>query len=186
VRLGPEIVRLARSVRPDLRSVLHGTLQRLYEEVNETVDLAILAGDHVRFIDQIPAPHRLRPVSAVGEVFPLHCTANGKAVLALLPPETARELRPGRLPRLTSHTHTTAKALIAELDEVRRTSIAFDREEHTEGISAVGFAMRHGPATYAAISVPMPTARFELRVDELVAAVHAAREEALAAIAASA
>ena len=186
VRLGPEIMRLAQSVRPDLRSVLHATMERLYEEVNETVDLATLDGDHLRFIDQIAAPHRLRAVSAVGDAFPLHCTANGKAILALLPEATARDLLPDRLARHTPKTHTARKALLAELADVRRTSIAFDREEHTEGISAVGFAVRHGPATYAAITVPMPTARFEDREDEIVAAVHLAREEALAAISASA
>jgi IclR family transcriptional regulator, acetate operon repressor len=186
VRLGPELVRLAQSVRPDLRSVLRDTVQALYERVNETVDLAILDGDHVRFVDQIAAPHRLRAVSAVGESFPLHCTANGKAILALMPEATARVLLPDRLPRHTPHTRTTRKALLAELEEVRRTSIAFDREEHTEGISAVGFAVRHGPATIAAITVPMPTARFDDREAEIVAAVLAAREEALAAISASA
>ena len=135
------------------------------------------------------------PVRGVGAFQPprpttgapaIACKANAKAIRALVPEATARELLPDRLPRHTPHTHTTRKALLAELEEVRRTSIAFDREEHTEGISAVGFAVRHGPATIAAITVPMPTARFDDREAEIVAAVLAAREEALAAISASA
>jgi DNA-binding IclR family transcriptional regulator len=186
VRLGPEIMRLAQSVRPDLRTILHQTMESLYERVNETVDLAVLDGDQLRFIDQIAAPHRLRAVSAVGDTFPLHCTANGKAVLALLPPDAARDLLTDPLARHTPKTVAGRDELLAELEEIRRTSIAFDREEHTEGISAVGFALRHGPSTYAAISVPMPTARFDDREDEIVAAVHSAREQALAAIGASA
>ena len=35
--------------------------------------------DHLVFIDQVIGSQRLRTVSAVGETFPLHCTANGKA-----------------------------------------------------------------------------------------------------------
>ena len=84
VRLGPELTRLAVGTRRELRHELRPFMQRLFERLNETVDCAILDGDHLRFVDQIAAPHRLRAVSAVGAVFPLHCTANGKALLAEL------------------------------------------------------------------------------------------------------
>jgi DNA-binding IclR family transcriptional regulator len=182
ILLGPEVMRLAESVRPDLRRVLHGTMERLFDRLNETVDLAVLDVDHLRFIDQIPAPHRLRAVSAVGDTFPLHCTANGKAILALLPRESLSAILPARLARYTPNTITSRDALRATLDEVRRTNIAFDHDEHTEGISAAGFAVRHGRGTYAAISVPMPTARFATRVDAVTAAVRDAYADALAAV----
>ena len=182
ILLGPEVMRLAESVRPDLRARLHGTLELLFTQLNETVDLAVLDVDHLRFIDQIPAPHRLRAVSTVGDSFPLHCTANGKAVLALLPPETVTTILPALLARHTPNTLTSRDALIAELDQIRHTGLAFDREEHTEGISAAGFAIRHGRGTYAAISVPMPTARFDNRLDEIIAAVGDARARALASV----
>src|SRR5919205_3006570 len=94
VRLGPEIARLALASRRELRLELRPYLQRLFETLNETVDCAVLDGDHLRFIDQIPAPHRLRAVSAVGATFPLHCTANGKAVLASLDDEAVKGLLP--------------------------------------------------------------------------------------------
>ena len=48
----------------------------------------------MRFVDQVPAPRRLRATSAVGELFPLHCTANGKALLAALPAAEAAALLP--------------------------------------------------------------------------------------------
>ena len=50
----------------------------------ETVDLAVLRGDALVFIDQIAGTQRLRAVSSIGEAFPLTSTANGKACLALL------------------------------------------------------------------------------------------------------
>jgi IclR family acetate operon transcriptional repressor len=68
--------------------------------------------------------------------------------------------------------------LLAELAEIRRTGVALDREEHTEGISAGGFAVRDVSGTVAAISVPMPTQRFAGREEATVEALAAARAAA--------
>lgn len=159
-RLGPAILRLAESGRPDLQQLLRPEMQRLFDDLNETIDLAVYDGDHLRFVDQIPAPHRLRAVSAVGATFPLHCTANGKAVLALMDDDEVRRLLPARLPRHTPSTITSRARLIEELDDVRRDGVAVDREEHSEGISAAGFAFTDPAGRFAAITVPMPTQRF--------------------------
>lgn len=179
VRLGPEIARLALASRRELRQELRPYMQRLYESLNETVDCAILDGDHLRFIDQIAAPHRLRAVSAVGATFPLHCTANGKALLAELSPEEVARVLPARLRRHTPTTITTRAELVAELETVRRAHVAFDREEHTTGISAAGVAIRDPFGALAAISVPMPTQRFRGREAELAEELPAVRREIL-------
>ena len=84
VRLGPTILRLAASVRSDFIALARPFLERLSEELHETVDLSTVGKDHLVFIDQVIGPQRLRTVSAVGETFPLYCTANGKAYLAQL------------------------------------------------------------------------------------------------------
>ena len=96
VRLGTELLRLAEGGRRDIQRELRPLMQQLFDDLNETVDLAVLDGDHLRFIDQIPAPHRLRAVSGVGATFPLHCTANGKAVLASLDEEAVNLMRQQR------------------------------------------------------------------------------------------
>ncbi len=44
---------------------------------------------------------------------------------------------------------------------MRRTGVAFDREEHTLGICAVGVALRDPLGNAVAISVPVPSQRFE-------------------------
>ena len=43
---------------------------------------------------------------------------------------------------------------------MRRTGVAFDREEHTLGICAAGVAMHDPLGNAVAISVPVPTQRF--------------------------
>src|SRR5262249_16230518 len=64
VRLGPGLASLAASARRELRVELHPYLQKLSSQVQETVDLAVLDGDRVYFIDQIPPPHRPAPAPA--------------------------------------------------------------------------------------------------------------------------
>ena len=71
-------------MRTDFVALARPFLVKLSNELNETVDLATIKDDHLVFIDQVIGPQRLRAVSAVGESFPLYCTANGKAYLAQL------------------------------------------------------------------------------------------------------
>jgi DNA-binding IclR family transcriptional regulator len=160
VRLGPTISRLAASVRSDFISLARPYLERLSEELHETVDLSTVKKDHLVFIDQVIGSQRLRTVSAVGETFPLHCTANGKAYLAQLS-ETAIEGLIGRA--YVSRTPKTLQridALLADLKTARRTGVAYDREEHTLGVCAVGVALRDPLGNSVAISVPVPSQRF--------------------------
>ncbi len=167
LRIGPELVRLARGSRPELRDELRPFLEMLAAKLGETVDCAVLEGDEMRFIDQIPAPHRLRAVSAVGASFPLHCTANGKAALALLGRGRAERMLPARLERFTPATITRRGDLLAQLDEIAQSGVAFDLEEHSEGICAAGIAVSDVAGRTAALSVPMPAQRFVGREREL-------------------
>jgi DNA-binding IclR family transcriptional regulator len=160
VRLGPRLAGLASAALGELRQQIRPQLERLSREVNETVDLAVLDRDWVIFIDQVAAPQRLQAVSAVGTRFQAHCTANGKALLAELPPERVRALLPARLPRLTRHTITSRAKLLTELERVRAEGVAFDREEHTEGICAVGKTIPDGIGGRASITIPLPGLRF--------------------------
>ena len=160
VRLGPTILRLAASVRSDFISLARPYLECLSEELHETVDLSTVKKDHLVFIDQVIGSQRLRTVSAVGETFPLYCTANGKAYLAQLS-EPAIEVLIGRTytPR-TPKTLQRIDVLLADLKTARRTGIAYDREEHTLGVCAVGIALQDPLGNSVAISVPVPSQRF--------------------------
>jgi len=180
VRLGSAIARLGAASREALGEQLRPVLVDLRRRLDETVDLAVLDGAAVRFIDQIPAPHRLRAMSSVGELFPLHCTANGKALLATMPVGQVEALLPVRLERFTPQTIVSRKNLLEELSHVGESGVAFDREEHTEGICAVGAAV--GDET-AAISVPVPALRFYGREKELAEAIGDAASRADKALA---
>ncbi len=160
VRLGPAILRLAASVRSDFLALARPFLERLSDELHETVDLAMVRKDHLIFIDQLTGVQRLRAVSAVGETFPLYCTANGKAYLAQLSDAAVEKLIGRTYTARTPKTLTRFDALIADLNTVRGAGAAFDCEEHTLGICAVGVALRDPLGNPVAISVPVPSQRF--------------------------
>ena len=161
VRLGPTILRLAGSVRTDFVTMARPFLIELSKELHETVDLASVKGDHLMFIDQVIGSQRLRTVSAVGDSFPLSCTANGKAYLAELDDAAIEALIGKSFKARTQHTITRLPQLLDEVRAVRQNGYAVDCEEHTLGICAAGVAMRDMLGNYVAISVPVPTQRFQ-------------------------
>jgi DNA-binding IclR family transcriptional regulator len=63
----------------------------------------------------------------------------------------------------TPKTLTRIDALLADLKAARRHGAAYDREEHTLGICAVGVAMQDPLGNAVAISVPVPSQRFQDR-----------------------
>jgi DNA-binding IclR family transcriptional regulator len=163
LRLGPALKRLAGSVETDTLTLARPVLRALSEELGETVDLAAVKGASLIFIDQIIGSHRLRTVSAVGEKFPLYCTANGKAYLATLSDAQVERLVGGSLERRTANTLADLPALLGDLAAVRHSGIAFDNEEHTEGISAAGICLSDITGSPVVISVPVPTSRYQRR-----------------------
>jgi DNA-binding IclR family transcriptional regulator len=145
-------------------------IEELSRRTGETVDLALLDGPKAVFVDQVQGTHRLRAVSAVGVSFPLHCTANGKALLAALAPDALARLKP-QIRLGSGPSRGSWKQLEAELAEVRQTGIAYDREEHSPGISAVGVAVIGPQGELVAVSIPAPSMRFAAHEAELVAAL---------------
>jgi IclR family transcriptional regulator, acetate operon repressor len=143
--LGDRLLGLGSADSATIATIFRPTLEELASATGETVDLSVLRGRQMLFIDQIESAHRLRAVSAVGVQFPMDTTANGKAALALL------EGKDG---------------------------IAFDRDEHTVGISAAGIAGRTAGGHIVAISVPAPTDRFVTNEKQIVAELRTAAEAA--------
>ena len=151
---------MAEAARRALVTHIRPVLEQLSRRLDETVELSVLDHNHATFVDQVVANHRLRAVSAVGESFPLHCTANGKAFLAAMPNGAVNAALPATLPALTRHTITSPDVLRKELELVRQESVALHREEHTEGICAVGAVLQEAGGQLVAVSVPVPVQRF--------------------------
>ncbi len=175
VRLGPELAALAEAARFNTAEQCRPVLLELTKATGETSDLSVLRGDKMIFIDQVPGTHRLRTISSVGEAFPLTSTANGRACLAQLPRQDALSRARSEAKRL--QVEFDEKTFCNALDKVSELGFAYDLDEHSDGISAIGFAFTDHIGEIHAISVPVPTSRFERQIAVIEAAVVAAAEK---------
>lgn len=182
VRIGAGLARLAASVGSNAAELVRPDLRILGEAVDETVDLAVLSSGSAVFIDQIPGRRRLLALSAVGERFPLHCTANGKAILACFDEANAEQLLRKSMAEHPEFPVRNHRALMREIQEARRTHVAFDLEEHAKGVNAVGVAMLDALGRPVAVSIPTPTQRYPEQRDRLVASILEFRERAMAVL----
>ncbi|MEM1236203.1 MAG: IclR family transcriptional regulator [Pseudomonadota bacterium] len=176
IRLGAEIQTLAQATATDIKEALRPVMQEISKATGETVDLARLEGNKMLFIDQIVGSQRLRTVSSIGEAFPLTTTANGKAALACLELSQATNLILAELEM--SGDARPVSMILAEIEDIRAGVLARDEGEHTDGISAVGFGVRDQGGDVYAISVPVPSTRFERVKSQLIEAVNVARGRA--------
>ena len=177
VKLGPALVMLGAAADVGTERIARPIMQELSDLADETVDLSILKADSAVFVEQIQGTQRLAAVSAVGKAFPLHCTANGKALLALLEPGRRASLLTGRLKRYTKDTNTDRSALEAEIQDIAKTGLAYDMEEHSVGICAIGAAFRDSLGREFSLSIPVPASRFADKRQQLSKVLIRARTE---------
>lgn len=147
----------------DVRTVAAPYIQRLVDELGETVHLVVLDKGEVLYIDKRECRHSLRIVSQVGMRLPAHCTGVGKVLLASLSPEEVRRIVATKgLPRFTKNTITDLETLEKELAKVRAQGYAIDNEEIMDSLRCVAAPIRdHTGKVCAAISVSGPVARLE-------------------------
>lgn len=175
--LGMELARLGAQVRIDVRALLRPFMERLHDQIADNLDLTILDGDRVVVIEQIASHEAIRVISYVGMQHPVHCTANGKAHLSMLPAARARELI-GTAPRgHTPNTRTTPDAILAGIEAERPAMLFTDQDEYSEGASAMAVPLPNVAGQDLALSVAMPTPRFLRLKDQIGAALLAVRAD---------
>ena len=112
-------------------------LQRLSDECGETVDLAVLDGADVVYLQVIEGPRRVKIAARIGQRLPAFCTASGKAFLAYLPDDEVRRILGDGLPKYTENTPVSFTDLSEELRVVRERGFAISEEEYEKDINAV-------------------------------------------------
>jgi len=180
--VGPGLMGVAISSRRGIRHEVSPFLKQLSIELDETADLAVLYAGEALYVDQYVSPHVLRIVAHIGGRLPLHCTANGKALLASLTPEQMDSVLPAKLERLTPNTITDRRHLREEVQRVRLTGLSFDLEEYAIGVVAVGAYVRDALGDVVSLAAVVPMARFRVDEDAIVAAVARTREQAQAVL----
>ncbi|NUS08058.1 MAG: IclR family transcriptional regulator [Nonomuraea sp.] len=144
-------------------------LAKMVELSGETANLAVLEGDFVVYVAQVPSPRRLRMFAEVGRRVLPHSTAVGKALLAGRPAAEAVAVfeRTG-MPRRTPNTITDVGDMLTELGRVRDRGYAMDLGEEELGVHCLAVPVQDGDRVVAAMSVSGPAERIDaLDRDEL-------------------
>jgi DNA-binding IclR family transcriptional regulator len=164
-RAGPALVDVGLSVvrHMDIREQARPHLERLAQDVAETVHLAVLRGSDVVFVDSVETTRAVRVGSRTGASMPAHCTAAGKALLAALSASQLRDALPaGRIKGLTPSSVTTRADLEKQLGEIRDRGFATNMGESESDVAAVAQAVhdRQGAAR-GSVTISAPISRLD-------------------------
>lgn len=129
-----------------LRAAAVPVMEALVATVRETVSLAVLRGDRCVMVASVECDQALRVGNREGATFPAAVAAGGKAILATLSEEEVRAQHPAVDP--------------TDLAAIRARGVAINRDRTEPGVTAVAVAI---PGTSAALSLSMPSARFDER-----------------------
>lgn len=139
----------------ELLTVATPVLEWLFEQAGKTVNLGVLRGFDVVYLEKIAGAGGSRVPSRVGARLPASCTGIGKALLAAN--GFADVLEQGRLrgplPRLTPYSIRDPKVLAGQLRVAERTGVIFDNGESHVGVRCVAAPVVVRRRGVAAVSV---------------------------------
>ncbi|MGP8246942.1 MAG: IclR family transcriptional regulator [Bryobacteraceae bacterium] len=140
------------------------SLWELWQATKESVNLGVLEGHDVVYLDCLESPHDFRLVAQVGTRAGFYRTALGKAIVAFLPQEERRGLlRSTRFDPFTPQTLTSEGALEEEFETIRQLGYAMDNEESQIGVRCIAAPILDGGrGPVAAVSISGPATRVTL------------------------
>ncbi|MCP9485289.1 MAG: IclR family transcriptional regulator [Gaiellaceae bacterium MAG52_C11] len=171
-RLGLAFLPLRARHLDDLAARARPFLEQLRDRFDETINLGVLEGNRIVYLDIVESPRTIRFAARRGDGHPVHSTALGKAIAAHLPDEDVRRILAAEgMPQLTSRTIVDLDAFLEELEQVRRRGFALESGENEKDGCCVAVALT-GDRLSAAISLSAPAARFSSdRFEEVAGAL---------------
>lgn len=144
--IGPQAFAVGYSYEPYavLNSVARPVMEDLTARCGHASYLGVAAGAYYVCLLAVESRRSIRVNIDVGERRTYHSGAIGKVLLAEKSDAAVRELvGPEPLPQLTPHTITLHAELLAQLAEVRRTGIAYNRQESIPGSESIAVGIRN-------------------------------------------
>jgi IclR family transcriptional regulator, KDG regulon repressor len=167
-RIGRPLFALASSALDEMEMVSMATpvLENLARATGEASHFAARMDDAVVIIARTPGPGAFQLTDRAGVVRPAYCTALGKVILAALRPEQfERYLERVELKPLTDNTITDPQRLRKEVEEVRRSGIAFDDGELNGEVRCAAMPVRDFSGQVAgAIGISGPVWRLSIQM----------------------
>jgi len=184
-RVGRPLFALAASSLDDVEMVSLATpvLEDLSRETGESGHFAVRMGDSVVVLARTSGPGAFQLTERVGVVRPAHCTALGKIILAALRPEQLdRYLEGAEMRPFTAKSIVDVGRLRREVEEVRRTGLAFDDGEFDPEVRCVAVPVSDFTGqTIGAIGISGPVWRLSIQALQARAKLVQAAAERLSA-----
>ncbi|ABR46727.1 Transcriptional regulator IclR-like protein [Alkaliphilus metalliredigens QYMF] len=143
----------------DIVSYIREEMKTIVASCSETCQLGILHKNEVLYIAKVDSSQPIRLISYVGKKIPAYATALGKALLSQFTDEEVQILYPEALVPYTENTIVNIKELIHQLQAVRKTKIAYEKEEVAEHIQCIAVPLEKSNQIIAAISISIPIFR---------------------------
>ena len=173
-QLGVKLMQLGSRVNAsvDIRKVALPLMEKLRDQLGETVNLTVREGDEVVYIERALAKRMIRVEQVIGSRAPMHVTAVGKLMLGDQGDAACRNYaKRSKLPAYTANTHTKVTALLQDCITSAKRGYALDNEEAELGVGCIGTLVRDANGhVIAGLSVSAP---IERRRDEWTAQVMA-------------
>jgi DNA-binding IclR family transcriptional regulator len=144
-RLGPRLFILGNAAAggSELIQTVHPYLETINHELKLSTFFGILSDREVIILDKADRAHRIKLSSEIGMKIPIFAGVAGKALLSQLPETDIDKILSENAPkRYTPGTIMDKAAYKKEILGVKKTGIAYDREEYIEGLIAVAVPLR--------------------------------------------
>jgi DNA-binding IclR family transcriptional regulator len=161
--LGPLILALGAIAykHNDISLIARPIMEKLRDEVEETVFLTGISGDHAVCIERIECQHSIRLIVNRGDTFPLYVTATGKILMAYMSLEEQERIISKGLKKFTEYSQTDPSELRKSLKEIRKSGFAFTNQEYNPGAMAISAPIFDSNNRIAAgLSIAGPVDRF--------------------------
>jgi IclR family transcriptional regulator, KDG regulon repressor len=169
------------AMRMDLRRLASRRAQKLTDELEETVHLAILMNGMCVIIDRFSPSKPFLLIPQVGSAVPAHCTATGKVLLSQMNDTQLKAVvERCKLDSYTKHTVSNLEQLRQQLEEVRLKGYAISDQEALLGLTCIAAPiMDYTGSVTASLSVAGSSESFmeEGRTDNVIDAVVEAAKE---------
>lgn len=163
-RIGPQILALAGRFLADMNiiKISQPVIRQLIARTHESCSLAVRKGHKVMVVWREHSSEALKWDMKIGDQYPMHASAFGKAILAFLEEEELETYFASvELVPINEKTITKPEILRQQLQEIRAGAIAYSREENFTGLISMGVPVFNSTRqVVAALAIPIPRMRF--------------------------
>ena len=143
-------------------------LKRLHEKTEETVNLGVLRGERIIYLQVLETSHALRRVVEIHSSDPFFSTALGRAIVAYETPQRREFLLSHVvMERRTPKTIIDRDEIEKILKKVREDGSAIEHDQNDMGVTCIGTPIFCGSDVVGAISISAPTVRADRATETL-------------------